>query len=105
MQTYQELIRASILQHLTDLLSGVLIKLAETLLALLNEHVGEHGVIMSALGSPIPVQEAQKCCSVLLTGMVCLPAGRAQERPQSQPFWQKQAIVSPSYAECSTPTL
>ena len=103
MQTYEELIRASILQHLTDLLSGVLIKLAETLLALLDEHVGKHGSIMSALGHPIPVREAQKRCSILLTGMMCLPVGRAQEGPQSQPFWQEQAIVSPHHAECSTP--
>ena len=99
----KSLIRASILQHLTDLLSGVLIKLAETLLALLDEHVGKHGSIMSALGHPIPVREAQKRCSILLTGMMCLPVGRAQEGPQSQPFWQEQAIVSPHHAECSTP--
>ena len=39
MQTYEGLTRASILQHLTDLLSGVLIKLAEALLVLLDEHV------------------------------------------------------------------
>ena len=102
MQTYEGLTRASILQHVAELLSGVLIKPAESLLVLLHEHVSKHGSSMSALGSPIPVRGAQKCCSILLTGMVCFPAGRAQEGAQSQPFWQKQAIVSPHHAECST---